>query len=61
MTRSDNIPIKKIKESIVKPLTYAFNLCVEKYMEPDKLKVATIVPVYQNSRIISDEICMHST
>lgn len=54
---SDNISIKLIKELrpiLVEPLTYILNLCIEKSVFPEKMKIATIVPIYKNSGTMDD-------
>uniref|UniRef100_A0A1B6GF67 Reverse transcriptase domain-containing protein n=1 Tax=Cuerna arida TaxID=1464854 RepID=A0A1B6GF67_9HEMI len=54
---SDKIPIKFIKNLVYiisEPLAYIFNLCIETGIFPDKLKIATINPIYKNEGILSD-------
>ena len=47
----DNIDSKllvSVQQHIVKPLTYIFNLLLEKGIVPSELKVAKIIPIYKD-------------
>ena len=47
----DNIPTKALKilsSLIINSLTHIFNLCLEKSIWPDALKIAEVVPIYKS-------------
>uniref|UniRef100_A0A1B6KPU2 Reverse transcriptase domain-containing protein n=1 Tax=Graphocephala atropunctata TaxID=36148 RepID=A0A1B6KPU2_9HEMI len=54
---SDKIPIKLVKNLkyiLSEPLAYIFNLSIQTGIFPDRLKLATITPIYKNEGSLSD-------
>ena len=52
----DNINGKTLKtlvEHIAEPLVHTFNLCIEKAIWPDALKIAEVIPVHKQKKNIS--------